>query len=130
MQENRSFDSYFGTFPGADGIPMQNGVPAVCVPDLKTDQCVKPFHDSQDKNYGGPHGSVDAVQDDNGGQMDGFIQQLIKGCQNPKGFTCAPDGGPPDVMGYHDAREMALLRVWLAARRLLPLRPRIMPGRI
>src|SRR5579862_4355035 len=25
MQENRSFDSYFGTFPGADGIPMANG---------------------------------------------------------------------------------------------------------
>src|SRR5579884_3884373 len=33
FQENRSFDSYFGTFPGADGIPMQNGQPAVCVPD-------------------------------------------------------------------------------------------------
>jgi phospholipase C len=32
MQENRSFDSYFGTFPGADGIPMTNGQPAVCVP--------------------------------------------------------------------------------------------------
>ncbi|BAS18449.1 acid phosphatase (plasmid) [Arthrobacter sp. Hiyo8] len=31
MQENRSFDSYFGTFPGADGIPMLNGSPAVCV---------------------------------------------------------------------------------------------------
>jgi phospholipase C len=25
MQENRSFDSYFGTFPGADGIPAANG---------------------------------------------------------------------------------------------------------
>ena len=25
MQENRSFDSYFGTFPGADGIPMKDG---------------------------------------------------------------------------------------------------------
>ena len=24
-QENRSFDSYFGTYPGADGIPMENG---------------------------------------------------------------------------------------------------------
>ena len=36
MQENRSFDSYFGTFPGADGIPMQNGVPTVCVPDPKS----------------------------------------------------------------------------------------------
>ena len=22
MQENRSFDTYFGTYPGADGIPM------------------------------------------------------------------------------------------------------------
>ena len=28
MQENRSFDHYFGTYPGADGIP-----PGVCVPD-------------------------------------------------------------------------------------------------
>ena len=27
MQDNRSFDTYFGTFPGADGIPMSNGVP-------------------------------------------------------------------------------------------------------
>src|SRR5262249_32770408 len=33
MQENRSFDHYFGTFPGADGIPMANGVPTVCVND-------------------------------------------------------------------------------------------------
>ena len=27
MQENRSFDHYFGTYPGADGIPMKNGRP-------------------------------------------------------------------------------------------------------
>jgi phospholipase C len=27
VQENRSFDSYFGTFPGADGIPQ-----GVCLP--------------------------------------------------------------------------------------------------
>ena len=27
MQENRSFDSYFGTFPGAEGIPMLSGAP-------------------------------------------------------------------------------------------------------
>jgi len=32
MQENRSFDHYFGTFPGADGIPMRDGVPIACVP--------------------------------------------------------------------------------------------------
>ncbi|HKC12475.1 MAG TPA: alkaline phosphatase family protein, partial [Vicinamibacteria bacterium] len=33
MQENRSFDHYFGTFPGTEGIPMSDGVPSVCVPD-------------------------------------------------------------------------------------------------
>jgi phospholipase C len=32
MQENRSFDSNFGTFPCADGIPMQDGIPTVCIP--------------------------------------------------------------------------------------------------
>jgi phospholipase C len=34
MQENRSFDSYFGTYPGADGIPMKGGKPTVCAPDM------------------------------------------------------------------------------------------------
>jgi phospholipase C len=33
LQENRSFDSYFGTFPGADGIPMRDGQPTACVPE-------------------------------------------------------------------------------------------------
>ncbi len=33
MQENRSFDSYFGTYPRADGIPMSHGIPSVCLPD-------------------------------------------------------------------------------------------------
>ena len=51
MQENRSFDSYFGTYPGADGLP-----PGVCVPDPMSGGCVAPFHDSADQNYGGPHG--------------------------------------------------------------------------
>ena len=27
MQENRSFDSYFGTYPGADGIPRTSAFP-------------------------------------------------------------------------------------------------------
>jgi phospholipase C len=105
MQENRSFDNYFGTFPGADGIPMQNGVPTVCVPDPQTGQCEKPFHDPNDKNYGGPHGSADAVADVDGGKMDGFISQYITGCNAP-GNGCNPAGGVPDVMGYHDAREI------------------------
>src|SRR5579863_4171668 len=60
MQENRSFDHYFGTFPGADGIPMRNGVPTVCVPD-PSGACQRPFHDSADLNGGGPHFAVAAT---------------------------------------------------------------------
>src|SRR5271169_947533 len=52
MQENRSFDSYFGAYPGADGIPVKNGQPTVCVPDPVTKACVAPFHDVDDINGG------------------------------------------------------------------------------
>src|SRR5665213_2209188 len=40
IQENHSFDNYFGTFPGADGVP-----PSTCLPKMPGSQtCVKPFH--------------------------------------------------------------------------------------
>src|SRR5260370_39546316 len=54
MQENRSFDSYFGTFPGADGIPMAGGKPTVCVPDPAKGGCVTPFPDHAHANRGRP----------------------------------------------------------------------------
>ncbi len=111
MQENRSFDHYFGTYPGADGIPMQNGVPTVCVPDPATSACVKPFHDPKDLNAGGPHGQVDAAADIDGGKMDGFLSRAKsakkKGCKkNPNNPICSQRAANPDVMGYHDAREI------------------------
>jgi phospholipase C len=110
MQENRSFDHYFGTYPGADGIPMQNGVPTVCVPDPETKQCVKPYHDAADVNAGGPHGAISAATDIDGGKMDGFIAAFRQGAKACKGQQ--PDtpgcsfGTAPDVMGWHDAREI------------------------
>src|SRR5947209_6295826 len=85
MQENRSFDHYFGTYPGAEGIPMQDGVPTVCVPAPQTDKCVKPFHDTNDKNYGGPHGATHSIADIDGGKMDGFIAEAEQGRQQ----TCS-----------------------------------------
>jgi hypothetical protein len=108
MQENRSFDSYFGTYPGADGIPMANGQPTVCVPDPQTGQCTKPFHNSQDKNGGGPHVATSATADIDKGKMDGFIAQVEKarkGCVDPTNPNCS-NTTTPDVMGYHDAREI------------------------
>ncbi len=108
MQENRSFDHYFGTFPGANGIPMQNGVPNVCVPDPQTNQCVAPYHDGQDKNAGGPHSEKNATADINGGAMDGFIKEAQGGrrnCANPTDPACT-NGDRTDVMGYKDARDI------------------------
>ncbi|GAC1625228.1 MAG: alkaline phosphatase family protein [Ktedonobacteraceae bacterium] len=108
MQENRSFDTYFGTYPGADGIPMKNGVPTVCANDPQTNTCVKPFHDSRDLNHGGPHQQINATDDIDGGKMDGFIAQATRGsksCVDPNNPACSGNG-KTDIMGYHDAREI------------------------
>lgn len=108
MQENRSFDSYFGTFPGADGIPMRDGVPTVCLPQ-PNGPCVRPYHDSRDRNRGGPHNFNSAVADINGGKMDGFVMAAEHGearCAGLDDPNCARRGGAADVMGYHDGNEL------------------------
>lgn len=107
MQENRSFDSYFGTFPGADGIPMRHGVPTVCVPDPGRG-CTRPYHDTADINGGGPHGTGNAIADINGGAMNGFVRQRAaahKACTVQNDPACAVTA-TPDVMGYHTAAEI------------------------
>ena len=116
MQENRSFDSYFGTFPGADGIPMRDGVPTVCLPHLEGGPCERSYHDLHFRNRGGPHGAADFVRDMDGGRMDGFLvhaEQARKGCRDPNDPECSRKG-PVDVMGYHDAREIP--NYWAYAR--------------
>jgi phospholipase C len=107
MQENRSFDSYFGTYPGADGLPNSNGKFTVCVNDPLTGKCVYPYHDPADLNHGGPHSANDATLDIDNGKMDGFINAAEHGkagCENTDNPDCG--GTRTDVMGYHDAREI------------------------
>ena len=41
MQENHTFDNYFGTYPGANGIPKNACMPLD--PDHPNKGCVKPF---------------------------------------------------------------------------------------
>jgi phospholipase C len=111
MQENRSFDSYFGTFPGADGIAMKDGKPRACAPDPKTHICVRPFHDPSDRNAGGPHQHMDAVNDIDHGSMDGFValerKALSYGCRpDSREVACAIPAKRIDVMGYHDGRDI------------------------
>ncbi len=117
MQENRSFDNYFGTFPGANGFPA-----GVCVPiEPKSPQlgCVKPFHDPYDINAGGSHGGASAQGDIDDGiktaKQDGYVlnQTLTpeETC-NGRGVSLvdcvgATFGGQAhDAMGYHTADEI------------------------
>ena len=75
FQENRSFDSYYGTFPGADGIPMRDGRPTVCAPDPISGKCVKPFRTNNDVTCGGPHEVEASLADVANGKMNGFIAE-------------------------------------------------------
>lgn len=111
MQENRSFDSYFGTFPHADGIPMSNGVPTGCSLNPQTNQCMKPFLNHQDRNGGGPHVASSVTTDVNGGTMNGFISTALngkKGCAGPTNPVCVNRSNATvnDVMGYHDGSDI------------------------
>ncbi len=116
MQENRSFDSYFGTFPGADGLPTKDGAFTVCNPDPWRHRCVSPYHDREDLNGGGPHTAVDSLVSIDNGRMNGFIIQAEhgrKGCQNAADPECT-NTIAPDVMGYHDGRDIP--NYWAYAR--------------
>jgi len=97
MQENRSFDSYFGTYPGADGIPGLAGHPGKvpCVPDPARHRCQRPYHDHQDSSAGGPHMTVDALTDIHGGRMDGFIRSVESAIRTPTGSPATRRSRPP-----------------------------------
>ena len=126
MQENRSFDGYFGTYPGADGIPMSGGMPSVCLPDPAKGLCIRPFHNSSLRDGGGPHGHAAALVDIAGGKMNGFIASQVGGMRrmchrltNHPDCTVPVPGGtvPYDVVGWYDAREIP--NYWTYANRFV-----------
>jgi phospholipase C len=74
MQENHSYDSYFGTFPSGDGFTMRHGVPQNSCVDVEgrvvpvthaPDTCQQGRGVSQ--NWVSTHRQID------GGRMDGFL---------------------------------------------------------
>ena len=129
MQENRSFDQYFGTFPGAEGSPAWRAIPGRPVRARSGNGgCVKPFHDTNDENFGGPHGAANATADMDcadpaprtGCKMDGFVAQAEKGqnCTHQRSELQSLHPGPQaqciDAMGYHDGGEIP--NYWAYAR--------------
>ncbi len=116
MQENRSFDEYFGTYPGATGIPMRNYVPTVCYPDPLLHQCDLPYYNPMNENIGGPHTADSEITDVDSGLMNGFVQKYRtagRPCGATSGLPC-PINGIPDVIGWHDARQIP--NYWTYAR--------------
>jgi phospholipase C len=115
VQENRSFDHYFGTFPEADGIPRRaDGSFVPCLPDPSATVCRRPYHDRNTYDQGGPHSQRASAIDIDAGAMDGTITALRRWpgpCRNPvliqecRLATPGP-GGTPDVMGFHTAAEI------------------------
>src|SRR5262245_1432260 len=106
VQENRSFDHYFGMYPGANGFDLEDGRPTNCVPDhvLGRASCV--YHSTADLYKGGPHDRPSALTAINGGSMNGFIDALPgsqRWCVDRDAPECAPYLGPqqqPDVVSY------------------------------
>lgn len=88
MQENRSFDHYFGTYPGVEGTP-----PGVCISNPAGGPCIAPYHDANLVNQGGAHNWANALNCLDGGKMDGFLAGAVQ--------------SPGDVMGWHDSRELS-----------------------
>ena len=93
MQGDRTFDNYFGTYPGANGIPA--GTCQVFVQTKPANGCVKPFP-AGDKAVPAlaPGESVLRAQL-NGGAMDGFVSAYV---------AQGRDGTP--AMGYYDRSDL------------------------
>ncbi len=109
QQENRSFDSYFGTFPGADGIPMKNGSPdrvrgrpghgglrgALC----------RPCRRERRRTPLGPQRHGRHRQREDGRLHRPSRSPGRKGCLDPTDPACT-NSATPDVMGYHTESDI------------------------
>ncbi len=77
MQENHSFDNYFGTYPGANGFS-----PDTCMPvdpfDPNNTECIRPFHlgDGDVEMDDPDHSEETHALQYNDGRLDGFVYAL------------------------------------------------------
>ena len=94
MQENHTFDNYFGTYPGADGIQA-----GTCMPVNPTDktntECIEPFHIGDRPIDDLDHSLSTFQMQYNKGKMDGFVYALNQ--RNQNGAM---------AMGYYDGRDL------------------------
>ena len=80
MQQNHTFDNYFGTYPGANGLPKDTCIP-VSLSDPKA-SCVSPFKITNEPITDLSHSDVIFAKQFQSGKMNGFIDALNKLNQN------------------------------------------------
>jgi phospholipase C len=85
LQENHTFDNYFGTFPRAEGLSGKNNI---CLPQTANSNsgCVPPYLDTNLTPVDMNHNWASAHADYDGGKMDGFVYSE----------------GNKETMGYYD----------------------------
>jgi phospholipase C len=102
MQENHSFDNYFGTFPGADGIPRDTCMP---LPRPSSgSRCIRPFRLGGRAVPDLPHDARTHRIQYSRGAMDGFVRGASAQRQEPE----------LSVMGFYGAHDLPFH--WGAAR--------------
>lgn len=94
LQENHTFDNYFGPYPDADGDAGK----AYCLPESSgSSVCISPYHDPSLTPVDMIHSWTSAHADFDSGKMDGFVYSE----------------GNKETMGYYDGED--LNRYWRAA---------------
>jgi phospholipase C len=93
MQENHTFDNYFGTYPGADGLPAGTKMPVD--PNNLAAGYVTPWHLGSSTITDLSHSAPTFHDQYNNGKMDGFVSALNARNQNGK-----------QTMGYYDGTDI------------------------
>ena len=93
MQENHTFDNYFGTYPGADGLPSGTKMPVD--PTNPNTEYVVPWHIGASTITDLSHNAPTYLAQFDNGKMDGFVSALNARGENGK-----------LAMGYYDSRDI------------------------
>jgi phospholipase C len=94
MQQNHTFDNYFGTYPDANGFPPDTCMP-VSLSDPGSTDCVAPFRIDSYPIEDLSHSSATFKHQYQNGKMDGFIGALNRLNQDGK-----------LAMGYYDEEDI------------------------
>ncbi len=93
LQEGRSFDSYFGWYPGVDGPPSDTCVPVG--PAHPSTDCARPHAIGSSALTPMPHDSTVLRAQYRDGHMDGFVEA-----------TRRPGDDAHQTMGFYDGRDI------------------------